>query len=73
MHTSLPECFHSFNNFCIEQFSEDFFTFEGERGQTTVNISINSNNVTRHFSLGVGKRQTLLLPSDLNDEWLLVS
>uniref|UniRef100_A0A3Q1HQA5 Solute carrier family 15 member 1-like n=1 Tax=Acanthochromis polyacanthus TaxID=80966 RepID=A0A3Q1HQA5_9TELE len=46
--------------------SLDYFTFESEQ----INVSISSPEVTRNISLSMGERQTLLIPSDLTDEWL---
>lgn len=65
----LPQCLHSFNSFFVSQFSDDFFTFEAGN----VNISIGSPAVTKTFSLDKGQRKTLLIPSTITDEWLLVS
>lgn len=65
----LPQCLHSFNSFFVSQFSDDFFTFEAGN----VNISIGSPAVTKTFSLSKGQRKTLLIPSTITDEWLLVS
>uniref|UniRef100_A0A3Q1GHK5 Solute carrier family 15 member 1a n=1 Tax=Acanthochromis polyacanthus TaxID=80966 RepID=A0A3Q1GHK5_9TELE len=47
----------------------DYFTFESEQ----INVSISSPEVTRNISLSMGERQTLLIPSDLTDEWLFVN
>uniref|UniRef100_A0AAQ5ZC04 Solute carrier family 15 member 1a n=1 Tax=Amphiprion ocellaris TaxID=80972 RepID=A0AAQ5ZC04_AMPOC len=44
----------------------DYFTFESEQ----ISVSIGSPEVTNTLSLPMGERQTLLIPSDLSDEWL---
>ncbi|XP_049904717.1 solute carrier family 15 member 1 [Epinephelus moara] len=49
------------------QASKEFFTFDAEN----ISISIGSPAVTREVSLAKGHRQTLLIPSDLTEEWLL--
>uniref|UniRef100_A0AAQ5XL56 Solute carrier family 15 member 1a n=1 Tax=Amphiprion ocellaris TaxID=80972 RepID=A0AAQ5XL56_AMPOC len=46
--------------------SLDYFTFESEQ----ISVSIGSPEVTNTLSLPMGERQTLLIPSDLSDEWL---
>uniref|UniRef100_A0A3P8UB13 Solute carrier family 15 member 1 n=1 Tax=Amphiprion percula TaxID=161767 RepID=A0A3P8UB13_AMPPE len=46
--------------------SLDYFTFESEQ----ISVSIGSPEVTNTISLPMGERQTLLIPSDLSDEWL---
>uniref|UniRef100_A0A3B4ZSF5 Solute carrier family 15 member 1-like n=1 Tax=Stegastes partitus TaxID=144197 RepID=A0A3B4ZSF5_9TELE len=47
--------------------SLDYFTFESEE----IMVSIGTPAVTKLVSLAMGKRQTLLIPSDLVEEWLM--
>ncbi|CAB1433190.1 unnamed protein product [Pleuronectes platessa] len=47
------------------QASEEFFTFEA--GNTSVSIG----EVTKNISLANGARQTLLIPSNISEEWVL--
>ncbi|XP_067459736.1 solute carrier family 15 member 1 [Thunnus thynnus] len=52
------------------QFSDNFFTFEAE--QISVSISqLGGPEMTRSISLTKGKRQTLLIPSNINKEWVM--
>ncbi|XP_070831815.1 solute carrier family 15 member 1 [Chaetodon trifascialis] len=51
------------------QTSEEFFMFEAEN----VSISIGSPPVMKNISLALGQRQTLLIPSDITEEWLLTN
>uniref|UniRef100_A0A3Q3LX88 Solute carrier family 15 member 1a n=1 Tax=Mastacembelus armatus TaxID=205130 RepID=A0A3Q3LX88_9TELE len=55
-------------NLLPAQASDQFFTFDQDR----INVSIGSPEVTKIISLAKGQRQTLLIPSALTDEWLLV-
>lgn len=68
----LSECFHGFSNFLfcfILQASDEYFTFETEN----ITVSIENLRITKNISLTNGLRQTLLIPSDISEEWLLVS
>jgi len=47
--------------------SDEYFTFRAEE----ISMSIGSPGVTRRIPLAKGKRQTLLIPPRLTDEWLL--
>ncbi|XP_074550816.1 solute carrier family 15 member 1 [Halichoeres trimaculatus] len=47
--------------------SDDFFTLEDEN----ITVSIGNPPVTKNISLEMGKRQTLLIPLNLNDDWQL--
>ncbi|KAM4730711.1 solute carrier family 15 member 1 [Anableps anableps] len=49
------------------QASEEYFQFESEQ----IPVSIISPSVTKHVLLTKGERQTLLIPSAVNDEWQL--
>lgn len=50
------------------QASEDYFQFESEQ----IVVSVGNPSVTKSVLLTKEKRQTLLIPSAINDEWLLV-
>ncbi|XP_047198629.1 solute carrier family 15 member 1 [Hippoglossus stenolepis] len=47
------------------QTSEEFFTFEAG------DISVSIGEVTKNIALANGARQTLLIPSNISEEWLL--
>nr|XP_020490134.1 LOW QUALITY PROTEIN: solute carrier family 15 member 1-like [Labrus bergylta] len=47
--------------------SNEFLTFNEE----TINVSIGNPPVTKLITLAKEKRQTLLIPSNLNEQWLL--
>nr|XP_019945333.1 PREDICTED: solute carrier family 15 member 1-like [Paralichthys olivaceus] len=47
------------------QASDEFFTFEEG------NISVSIGEVTNNISLAYGERQTLLIPLNISEEWLL--
>ncbi|XP_029314803.1 solute carrier family 15 member 1 [Cottoperca gobio] len=49
------------------QASYEFFTFEPE----IISVSMGSPEVTKNVSLVKGQRQTLLIPSNISDTWLL--
>lgn len=51
------------------QANEEYFTFTEEE----VSISIVTPPLTKTIALTKGLRQTLLIPSDINQEWVLVS
>ena len=53
--------------FVALQASEDFFTFEQE------NITVSVMAVSNTIPLVKGKRQTLLIPANLNNTWEVVS
>lgn len=56
--------------FCfILQASDEYFTFETEN----ITVSMESLKITKTISLTKGLRQTLLIPSNISHEWLLVS
>lgn len=57
------------NSFFVLQASDQFFTFDREN----ISVSIGSPEEERMLSLSLGIRQTLLIPSNITDEWLLVS
>ncbi|KAK2839832.1 hypothetical protein Q5P01_013572 [Channa striata] len=50
------------------QASGEYFTFETQE----VSISIGSPEISKPISLTKGVRQTLLIPSNISDEWLLI-
>lgn len=62
-----PNSVHSFNNVFVLQASSDFFTFEKEQ------IEVSVDGVKQNVFLALGQRQTLLLPSNLSDSWVMVS
>ncbi|XP_076602978.1 solute carrier family 15 member 1 [Chaetodon auriga] len=66
-----PVSFHLTNNemqtLSAGQTSEEFFMFESEN----VSVSIGSPPMMKNLTLAMGQRQTLLIPSDITDEWLL--
>lgn len=51
------------------QASEEFFTFDTE----IISILIGSTEVVKNISLAKEKRQTLLMTSNINANWMLVS
>lgn len=74
--SSMPLCIYPYSvctvstTFCfVLQASDEYFTFETEN----ISVSIENPQVTKTISLTMGLRQTLLIPSDFSDEWLLVS
>lgn len=67
-HIFVPQWLHCFNTFSL-QASDEFFTFD----QEIIRVSIGSPEETKYIPLAKEKRQTLLIPSNIADEWLLVS
>lgn len=60
--------FYQFQTAIYLQASDQFFTFEAEM------VSVLIGNMTKTIPLAKGRRQTLLIPSNINDiNWLLVS
>lgn len=56
--------------FCYAlQASEDYFTFETEN----IVVSVDSPQVIKPIFLSMGLRQTLLIPPDVSNDWILVS
>ncbi|KAM7407392.1 hypothetical protein PAMA_003222 [Pampus argenteus] len=49
------------------QASDEYFTFDAGE----ISVSIGSPGVTRSISLAKGKRQTLLVPSNINETWVM--
>ncbi|KAM7380497.1 hypothetical protein PAMP_003788 [Pampus punctatissimus] len=49
------------------QASDEYFTFDAGE----ISVSIGSPGVTRPISLVKGKRQTLLIPSNINETWVM--
>ncbi|XP_026231510.1 solute carrier family 15 member 1 [Anabas testudineus] len=54
-------------NLTAAQASDEFFPFETEN----ITVSVGSFKVTKMISMTKGLRQTLLIPLDISDEWLL--
>ncbi|XP_028248722.1 solute carrier family 15 member 1 [Parambassis ranga] len=52
-------------NLFAGQFSNSYFTFEAQK----ISISIGSPAVTRDVPLAKGQRQTLLIPSNVSEQW----
>lgn len=61
-------CLHIFNVFFVLQANDEYIMFEGDN----VNISV-VNLEMKTIPMAKGKRQTLLIPSNTAEEWLLVS
>lgn len=59
---------HSCDSVSVQQASDDF-TFTDEN----ITISVGTPAVNQKIQLTKGLRQTLLIPSNLNEKWLLVS
>lgn len=53
----------------LSQQASDEFTFTDE----SITISVGTPSVSQKIQLSKGLRQTLLIPSNLNEKWLLVS
>uniref|UniRef100_A0A7N6ALY2 Solute carrier family 15 member 1 n=1 Tax=Anabas testudineus TaxID=64144 RepID=A0A7N6ALY2_ANATE len=67
---SIEQMFFYYVLLCfLLQASDEFFPFETEN----ITVSVGSFKVTKMISMTKGLRQTLLIPLDISDEWLLVS
>lgn len=62
-------CLTFLNTFSVFQASDKYFTFETEQ----IIVSVGSPEMTQIIFLEKKSRQTLLIPSVISDEWLLVS
>lgn len=60
--------FHSSDSVSVQQASDEF-TFTEEK----IQVSVVTPAISQQIHLTKGLRQTLLIPSDLNGKWLLVS
>lgn len=61
--------FALFHRVLFLQASEEYFTYKEQE----VSISIGNPPVTATIPLVKGKRQTLLIPPTITEEWVLVS
>lgn len=62
------DCLRSCDSVSVQQASDEF-TFADEN----ITLSVGTPAISQKIQLTKGLRQTLLIPSDLNEKWLLVS
>lgn len=67
--TKYYHCLTFLNTFSVFQASDKYFTFETEQ----IIVSVGSPGMTQAIFLKRKSRQTLLIPSVISNEWLLVS
>ncbi|KAM4557783.1 solute carrier family 15 member 1 [Odontesthes bonariensis] len=60
---------HQQVNISAAQASDEYFTFENEN--ITVTTTAGSNIVQNNIFVAMGKRRTLLIPSNLDNDWVL--